>query len=233
MGLRTRSFVDGVHPYVTPFNKSASEYVANDGSGNDTDGFRIIAHQDFMGCVVSVLSGDITAARAEASVTTPSTDFKIDGPGVDALVHATAGPKLHQELLNWWPEGGRVKLVYPTDSHDLPNNNHVFHAVGPDYRLAIAANDFQVTFQTELDPRLTYLNALMVCRPYSLGTIVLPLISFGEYNFPPDKACDIALKTIRDFLAGPGQDDKVYRIIIMIPDDDTTYSERIYNDKFV
>lgn len=231
MGLRTRSFANGVYPYVNPFGKPASEYLADDGSGNDRDGFHIIAHQDFMGCVVSVLSGDITAAVAEALVTTPSTDFTVNGPGVDALVHTIAGPQLREELLSWSPDGGRVKLVFPTGSHDLPNNSQVFHAVGPDYRLAIAANDSQATAQAESDLRLTYINALMSCQPYDLGTIVFPLISVGEYNFPPEKACDIALKTIRDFIAGPGQDDKVHRIIIMIPDDDTTDSERIYNDK--
>ena len=47
-----------------------------------------------------------------------------------------------------------------------------------------------------------YRNALALAQAHGLASIAFPAISTGAYGFPPDRAALIALRTVRDALAG-------------------------------
>ncbi|KAF8859477.1 macro domain-like protein [Acephala macrosclerotiorum] len=216
-----------VYPYVAPISRGAAEYVGED--GNDENGYRIIANQDFMGSVISIIEGDIVTTPAGAMVTTTLMDFQSDGPGHDAHVHATAGPELREALIKKWPNGGAATKCYVTEGFSLGYCNSVFHVVAPDYGPVLA--DETLAAQAELDLKLAYRNAMRAAMREQWQTMVFPLISVGDYQFPPKLAAKIALKAVRDVLAGEGLG-QFARISIVLPEDDDSGSEKIYTDLF-
>jgi O-acetyl-ADP-ribose deacetylase (regulator of RNase III) len=50
---------------------------------------------------------------------------------------------------------------------------------------------------------------LEIAAERGLKSIAFPAISTGVYGFPPERAARIAVKTVRDFLAGHDQPRKV------------------------
>ncbi|KUJ17092.1 macro domain-like protein [Mollisia scopiformis] len=215
---------------ATP-HPAAASYAAADGVTDLQTGMRMVRNVDFMGAVITVMVGDITAVPG-IIVTTPSTDFRVNGTGVDARVHAVAGWKLRLELtLNW--TGGEIGQAYQTGGWDMePACPLILNAVGPDYGVAIQANDENVTAIMEEDLRRTYVAALQTLLDNGnedWKVIVFPLISVGEYQFPPEKACEIALKTVRDWLRRPDSNN-ISRVIFVVPGDDASDSENIYAD---
>lgn len=215
-----------VYPYVAPVNLTAADYTSQDGDGKDENGWRIIANQDFMGCVISILEGDIVYALGGAMVTTATTSFKYDGPGLDPH------PNLRDALVKRWPKGGEVTKCYVTKPFELEYCNNVFHVVAPDYRPVLADDaDEQLAAQAELDLKRTYQNAMRAAMREGWQSMVFPLISVGNYQFPPKKAAEIALKTIRDVLAAEGFR-QFFRITIMLPERDESGSGETYEDLF-
>lgn len=135
-----------------------------------------------------IIRNDITNMRVDAIVNTANPQPVI-GSGVDAAIHAKAGPKLLAARKKIGPmESGQA---YVTPGFML-SCQYVIHTVGPVWMGGTAG---------EADAlRRCYANSLQQARRHLCRSVAFPLISTGNYGFPKKLALEIAVETIRQFL---------------------------------
>lgn len=160
---------------------------------------------------IELLQGDITSLQVDAIVNAANRSL-LGGGGVDGAIHRAAGPQLLAECktLNGC-ETGQAKI---TAGYRLPAR-HVIHTVGPVYR------------QRPQDPRLLaacYQNSLELAAAHGLKTVAFPAISCGVYGYPPEKACVIAVDTVKAFLQ---QNDRLEKVLFVVFADEIY---RLYHD---
>lgn len=141
---------------------------------------------------IEVVQGDITRLAVDAIVNAANTSL-LGGGGVDGAIHRAAGSQLLEECrgLNGCETGG-AKM---TAGYKLPAK-HVIHTVGPVWYGGERGEDELLA--------CCYRNSLQLAKDAGLASIAFPSISTGVYRFPFDRACRIALRTIRDFCSDPG-----------------------------
>ena len=135
-----------------------------------------------------IVRNDITNMRVDAIVNTAN-PRPVIGSGVDALIHAKAGPRLLQARQRI----GRIGAGYAaiTPGFDL-DAEFVIHTVGPVWRGGF--------FGEEKLLRSCYDSALKVALEQGCGSVAFPLISTGNYGLPKDKALQIAISAFSSFL---------------------------------
>lgn len=151
--------------------------MTGDGEGApDTDGLVLVR-------------GDLTLEKVDAIVNAANSTL-LGGGGVDGAIHAAAGPQLLEECatLGGCPTG-KAKM---TKGYLLPAR-HVIHAVGPIWRGGDAGEDEALAG--------CYRESLRLAEEAGLESVAFPSISTGIYGFPIERACRIALREIRAFLA--------------------------------
>ena len=150
---------------------------------------------------IEIARGDITKLDVDAIVNAANTTL-LGGGGVDGAIHRAAGTELLAECRTLGGcQPGEAKI---TRGYRLPAR-FVIHTVGPVWRGGerdepeILAN--------------CYRSSLQLAVKNGLKTIAFPAISCGAYGYPIPEAAQIAVKTIRNFLA---TQDKIDRVIFVL-----------------
>jgi len=162
---------------------------------------------------IDLIQGDITQLKVDAIINAANKTL-LGGGGVDGAIHKAAGSKLKDECKTL--NGCRTGEAKITKGYELPAK-YVIHTVGPVWN---GGNNNEIKSLTNC-----YLNSLKLASRHGLQTLAFPNISTGVYHFPKDKAADIAIATVTDYLKKDDTIDKVYFVCF----DDENYE--IYKEK--
>ncbi len=164
---------------------------------------------------IRIVRGDITEQTTDAIVNAANPSL-MGGGGVDGAIHRKGGPKILEECKKirktQYPDGLPTGKAVITTGGNL-KAKHVIHTVGPVWRGG-----------THGEPELlaeAYKNSLSLAVSKGLKTIAFPSISTGAYGYPIEKACRVALKTVKEFLEKEDKLEEVVFVLFSQPDLET------------
>ena len=159
-------------------------------------------NMDFVLNRITLLQGDITKLNVDAIVNAANSSL-MGGGGVDGAIHRAGGRAILAECREIIARQGRCETgqAVITSGGNLPAR-YVIHTVGPIWRGGY--NSEQKLLEN------AYRNSLKLAVENGIETIAFPNISTGVYGFPKDKAAEIAVKIITDFLTRTDQIQQVY-----------------------
>lgn len=155
---------------------------------------------------LSLWQGDITRLAADAIVNAANSQmlgcFVPMHTCIDNCIHTFAGVQLRAECAR---QMNQLRIRYGqdyeqptaepllTDAYNLPAKK-VVHIVGP-----IVAAGLTKSLEQELSD--CYRNTLDLCRENDLRSVAFCCISTGVFHFPNNRAAEIAVKTVEDWMA--------------------------------
>ncbi len=151
---------------------------------------------------IEVIQADITALAVDAIVNAVDPTMSGGAPGsVDWAVHQGAGPEMAKACATFMPcPVGRSRI---TPGFRLPAP-WVIHTAGPVWRGGGQGEDGLLAG--------CYLTALTLASLYDAKTIAIPAISTGTFRFPLERAAEIAVRTVADYLA---QDATIHQVLLV------------------
>ena len=182
--------------------------------------------------IISIWQGDITRLAVDAIVNAANSQmlgcFVPMHTCIDNCIHTFAGIQLREECSRRMKQ---LRLKYGsdyeqptavpmlTDAYNLPAKK-VIHIAGPIVYESL-------TPALERDLASCYINALELCAQNGLRSIAFCCISTGVFHFPPERAAQIAVKTVRQWISE--HDGFMDRVIFNVfSDKDRIIYERIF-----
>ncbi len=180
---------------------------------------------------LSVWKGDITRLAADAIVNAANSQmlgcFVPMHTCIDNCIHTFAGIQLRAECdrqmralrAKYGPDYEQPTAVpMLTDAYNLPAKK-VVHIVGP-------VVSGRLTKELEEQLAACYRNTLDLCLENGLKTVAFCCISTGVFRFPNERAAEIAVETVSEWLsAHPGRMDRV--IFNVFKEEDGEYYEQL------
>ena len=161
--------------------------------------------------VVSIWQGDITRLSVDAIVNAANSQmlgcFVPMHTCIDNCIHTFAGVQLRaacdrqmSALREKYGQDYEQPTAVPmlTEAYNLPAKK-VIHVVGP-------IVEWGLTAALEADLASCYINTLDMCRENGLRSVAFCCISTGVFRFPNDRAAEIAVGSVTDWLSGHSGD---------------------------
>ena len=176
-----------------------------------------------------IWQGDITTLRCDAIVNAANSGltgcYIPNHRCIDNAIHTYAGVQLRlacAEIMakQGHPEPtGRAKI---TPAFDLPCR-YVLHTVGPIIEGRVTQQDRQLLASC-------YRSCLELAAENGLESVAFCCISTGEFHFPNELAAQIAVRTVKEFLA---QESSVRKVVFNVfkDTDRLIYSELLGSDR--
>jgi len=150
---------------------------------------------------IEIHAGDITQLDVEAIVNAANAQLQ-PGGGVCGAIHRAAGRNLREACAKIG--GCKTGDAVATDGYDL-KAKYVIHAVGPVWHGG-GQNEEALLASC-------YRTSLKIARQIGARSVAFPAISTGIYGFPLQRASEIAVETVRGFLA---EDDSIEKVIFCV-----------------
>lgn len=149
---------------------------------------------------LQIIRNDITKMQVDAVVNAANAALKMGG-GVCGAIFSAAGA---EELQAECDQIGRCQTGSSviTNGYDLPAR-YIIHAVGPIWR-GRSSGEAQLLHSC-------YISSLTLAFQHECKSIAFPLISAGIYGYPKDRALQIAVSAISEFLVN--HDMTVYLVV--------------------
>lgn len=173
---------------------------------------------------ISIYMGDITLFKADVIVN--ACNSKLLGCFVpwhhciDNAIHSFAGLEVRRDLIKIMEEQGHDEpngMCKVTKGYNLPAK-FIFHTVGPVYNGLM---------QDDIDLQNCYLSCLKQADEMNLESIVFCSLSTGLFGFPIDRACEIAIKTVKKYLKEENKNIKKVIFDVFSKRDYDVYNKRI------
>ncbi|MCR1822560.1 MULTISPECIES: macro domain-containing protein [Terrisporobacter] len=147
-----------------------------------------------------ILHNDITKMNTDAIVNAANSKLLMGGGVCGAIFRAAGEEELQKECeqIKQCPVGHAVI----TKGYNL-KAKYIIHTVGPIYK---DGNSNEAKFL-----KSAYEASLKLAKDYNLKSIAFPLISSGIYGYPKKEALNIAVSTIKEFLADNDMD--IYLVV--------------------
>lgn len=141
---------------------------------------------------MEVVKGDITKLSVDAIVNAANSSL-MGGGGVDGAIHRAGGKKILEECKVIIKRQGecRTGQAVLTSGGNLPSK-YVIHTVGPVWH---GGKNNEEALLADC-----YTNSLILAVNHDCKTVAFPNISTGVYHFPKDKAAEISVHTVTNFL---------------------------------
>ena len=158
---------------------------------------------------LKLVQGDITKIEADAIVNAANSSL-LGGGGVDGAIHRAGGKAILEACVAIRNRQGNCKTgeAVITTAGNLPAK-YVIHTVGPVWNGG-SKNEEQLL-------RNSYTNSLALAVSNKMETIAFPNISTGIYHFPKNKAAEIAVSAVKDFIES---DDAIKQVTFVCFDDE-------------
>ena len=165
---------------------------------------------------IQLVKGDITKQQTDAIVNAANSSL-LGGGGVDGAIHRAGGKAILDECVAIRNRQGGCKTgeAVITTGGNLPAK-YVIHTVGPVWNGDKAEKEQLLAN--------AYRNSLKIAVENDIETIAFPNISTGIYHFPKDKAAEIAVATVREFL----NENSSIKEVVFVCFDDENY--KLYKD---
>lgn len=145
--------------------------------------------------------GDITTLNADAIVNAANNQMLgcfIPGHRcIDNAIHSMAGIQLRLECDRMMKQQGALEKTGTakiTRGYNL-SSKYIIHTVGPIINGKLTGHDIE-------NLRNCYLSCMKIADEYKLESIAFCCISTGEFRFPNEKAAEIAVNTVTEYLKG-------------------------------
>lgn len=142
--------------------------------------------------MIELIQGDITKIQVDALVNAANTSL-LGGGGVDGAIHRAGGSAILEDCKKIRNKQGgcAVGSAVITTGGNLPAK-YVIHTVGPVWNQGKSKEEELLAS--------AYRSSLQLAVENQVSSIAFPNISTGIYRFPKQRAAEIAIGTVREFL---------------------------------
>jgi O-acetyl-ADP-ribose deacetylase (regulator of RNase III) len=160
---------------------------------------------------IQLVKDDITKMKVDAIVNAANSSL-LGGGGVDGAIHRAGGPAILEECMAIRKKQGGCKTgnAVITTGGNLPAK-YVIHTVGPIWH---GGNNNEESLLAN-----AYHNSLQLAVDNYIASIAFPNISTGVYGFPKQRAAEIAIETIKEFI----ESNDIIKVIYFVCFDEENY----------